>query len=341
MFLADDVAQFRCGNQNLGIGIIHQQVQSLRWIGGIQWQICAASLQNAQGADHHIFAPGNQHTYNLLPLNSAPAQVHGEPVRDFIQLSICIFFVQIHQRSVPRAQTRLIAEEINHSLFLVEGEFRPVEGFNLISSSLISQLHIIYIFLREEFLRNLCVCTGHIFGKAAAEHILTVAHMDFIPAFAQLGQFNQDGGIFNMPFIIDALSPDARTIHHPVIQYASLVAEADIRSHAVFCSDFRKGIQVVLPAFSQLLRRLLQHIPNGRITAEVGDKGQGLDQHGQCVFRLLGFTAVVDGGNHTVVAVIVFRSQESHHTGKEGRGGNSRLPAESLERRLVHLELVP
>ena len=164
--------------------------------------------------------------------------------------------------------------------------------------------------------------------------------MDFIPAFAQLGQFNQDGSIFNMPFIIDALGPDARAIHHPVIQCTPLVAEADIRSHTVFPSDFRKGIHVVLPAFGQLRRCLLQHIPNGRIASEVGDKGQGLDQHRQCVFRPFGFPAVVDGGNHTVVPVIVFRSQESHHAGKEGRGGNSLLLAERLERRLVHPELV-
>lgn len=69
--------------------------------------------------------------------------MHGQAVGDFVQLFICIFFLQIHQSGMIGMELYLIAEKIDYCLIPVIGKFRLVEGFDLSDGSFIGNFDFI------------------------------------------------------------------------------------------------------------------------------------------------------------------------------------------------------
>ena len=213
LFVTDNSAELRRGNQHLCAAVLHHQIQPFRGITGIQRHIGTAGLQNTKGADHHVFTPGNQNTYDIFPTHTASAQVHGESVGDLIQLPVGISAVQIYQGIMIRPQRSLAAEKIHNGLFLVKRIFPLVEILNLCYCFCIGQFYIISKFLCQELPGHMDVGCCQIFGKGFAEHIPTVTHVQLVISTAQIGNFHQKRSLFNMLFIVDALDLDFSAVH--------------------------------------------------------------------------------------------------------------------------------
>ena len=66
LIFIDDIPQLFISNQQLGIGILHHEVQTLLRIAGIQRLIGTTSLQHTERSNSHPFATRNQYRYHIL-----------------------------------------------------------------------------------------------------------------------------------------------------------------------------------------------------------------------------------------------------------------------------------
>ena len=312
VFIADDPAQFRCGDQHLCAAVLHHQVQPLRRIGRIQRQIGTAGFQYTQRTDRHIFATGDQHANDLLPLNATPAQMHSKAVGDFIQLLISILGFQIHHGGIIRVQSGLLTEKIDHRLFPVKGVFCLVEDVDLEPGGLIGQFNVVEIILCDEFSYCLFVGGYKSFHKGGTEQVTAVFHVIHETAvFDEHLQQNRFFGRVQLQW--DALGMTATDLIKD--KAVPLIGEQGVRLDGKAAADLREGIAVMIHGTQQQIPQAGEIFR--RIAGQLGTHGQGLYQHRNRIDKPGVISAVIDSSKHGFIRVIVFCQQCAEHAHEE------------------------
>ena len=116
LVLIDQLAQRLVDDEQLGIGVLHHEVQSLLRITGVKWLIGAASLEHAQRGDGHPLASRNEHRHHILGLQSLADKVGGDAVANGIDLGIGVLEVFVDHSHVVGCGLCLATEERHDAL---------------------------------------------------------------------------------------------------------------------------------------------------------------------------------------------------------------------------------
>ena len=308
----NDGVQLRGSDQNAGCGILHQQIQAFRRIGGIQGQVSTAGFQNTQRTDHHIFTSGDQYADNMISSNTAPAQMHGEPVGDLIQLPVSICMIQIHQGGMLRVFGSLLTEQINNRLFCVKRMLRPVKIFDPTEGSFVCSADQADICLFQTFPNHIGIGRNHLFHKGGTEQITAVFHI--VDELAVLEEHLHGHRLF--------CGVERKGNHLCMIsadffkqEIISLISKQGIGLDIIGTADLCKGITIVAHCTHQQVLQILEI--RCRVTGCLCPDRQGLDQHGNGIGQTGIVSAVVDRGEYRLIRIIVLCQKDTEHAGKE------------------------
>ena len=120
--------QILIGNQHLGVGIFHHEVETLGGITRVERLVGATGFQHAERGDDHPLATRDEHRHDILFSKTLRGDVGGDALRDGIHLAVGVLVVVIDNRHVVRRLLYLMAEQRNDVLRVVVRHFRLVEA---------------------------------------------------------------------------------------------------------------------------------------------------------------------------------------------------------------------
>ena len=102
--------QFLVSDKQLGIGILHHKVQTLRWITWVERLIGTAGFQHTQRCDGHPLTARNEHRNHILVAKALFHEVIGDTLRNLVNLTISKLLVVIDNSQIVGCFCNLTAE---------------------------------------------------------------------------------------------------------------------------------------------------------------------------------------------------------------------------------------
>ena len=298
----DFLQQFFLGDEELGGGVLHHEVQALGGVAGIQRLVGAAGLEHAQGGEHHPLAAADENGHHGLGAFAGELpDLRRDGIGLFVHLLVREPHVMIHDGQVVRRFGGLGTEQGDDGLAGVIVHVRHVEA--------VQQGGLLLVHQGQAAER----CPG-IGGKGAdglhhapgeALHhglaVLAVVILDGDGGLAlHLGDIEGDLELGNVEFhgFVDLHRFSA---HAVVAEDADLVGEHDVGLEVVVGGDAGERIVFVGEGLFEGRSTFVQEFLHA-LAADLRTERQGVHEHAHGIGDLQVAAPVGDGGDAHVVA---------------------------------------
>ena len=294
--------QFLLGDEELGGGVLHHEVQALGGVAGIQRLVGAAGLEHAQGGEHHPFAAADEdgnHGFGAFAGDLPDLRRDG--IGPFIHLLVREPHVVIHDGQVVRRFSGLGTEQGDDCL---RGVIVHVRGVEAVQQGRLFPVHQGQAAERSPGIGGKGADGLHHAPGQALHHglaVLAVVILDGDGGLSlHLGDIEGDLELGNVEFhgFIDLHRFSA---HAVLAENADLVGEHDVGLEVVVGGDAGERIVFVGEGLFEGPSTFVQELLHA-LRADLGTERQGVHEHAHGIGHLQVAASVGDGGDAHVVA---------------------------------------
>ena len=194
LIFVNDGTQFLVGNQQLGTGVLHHEIEALLGITRVERLVGTTGLEHTQRCDGHPFAAGNEHRHHVFSPQALAGDMGGNVVADFVNLGIGEPLVKIHGGYSIGRGLDLLAEQRYDVLTVVIFQFARVKAVEDSHLACSSDVDVAQVNLRKEALKHSLVALQNLTDEGLGVLIGVVLGLDLALAILDK-DLHVEGGI--------------------------------------------------------------------------------------------------------------------------------------------------
>ena len=307
MVFVHKVAQRFIGDEQLHVGILHHEVETLRRIARVEGLVGATGLQHAQGDNRHPLATRNQHGDHILFVKALSVDIGGDAVGKLVQFFVGeAFFLKYHRDVVGRFR-HLLAEFGDNRRTLVQLCIGLVETIQQGTLALGTDVDVAQQGLTQQALQNSLVTLHELGNQRLGVEVGAVFGLDFI-LFANIVGHQIEWHILVMLAELYGLHGFAHQLG--IVKQEPLPCKYGVALQVKVAHDVCIGIDVVLAAADHLFLTGFQEVEHRSVVGELGVNGQRLHRHANGMLELRIGATVEHRGEQRFLLVVVLGQQE-------------------------------